>query len=119
MPMFIRQGGWPMLLVLAIGVAMLYPAVRYMLTATAARQLLLERLTKAMRYTVIGGVAANLSATAFNSVDRAGDKPDFHLYLVYGIGESLTVALAGYTILGVVWLMIAVGTRRATQTPVD
>ena len=27
------------------------------------------------------------------------------------------VALAGYTILGVVWLMIAVGTRRATDVP--
>ena len=117
MPMFIQQGGWPMLLVLALGLVMLYLAVRYMLAANAARHLLLERLTNAMRYTVIGGVAANLSATAFNSVDKAGDKPDFHLYLVYGVGESLTVALAGYTILGVVWLMISVGTRRATDVP--
>jgi hypothetical protein len=62
---------------------------------------------------ILGGVATNFTAVFYNVVRRPEGQPFELDHLLYGFGEALTPAGMGFSLLGLVWLLIAIGVRRA------
>lgn len=114
MPNFIRDGGYVSWVIIILGLVLLIAAVRFVIAATPRRLAFLRAMSVALLLLVFGGVATNFTAVFYGVVrehERSGElKID---WLLHGFGEALTPAGFGLTLLGVVWLLIAFGVRRA------
>ena len=114
MPHFIRAGGYPTVIAIILGIVLLVAAIRFLLAAEPRRLAVLRAMSVAYALFIVGGVATNFTAVFYGVVnhhEKTGKlDPDM---LLWGFGEALTTAGMGFTILGVIWLLIAVGVRRA------
>lgn len=116
---FIRAGGVPIWIVLALSVPLLYLGVRFAIAADARRLAILRALTWAQIAAIGGGVASNVIAVMWH-LGRGlepGESPLPGLFI--GLGEALTPAVLGLVILSVVWMLVAFGLRRAPRSDLD
>ena len=114
MPHFIRAGGYPTYIAILLGIVLLVAAIRFLMAAEPRRLAVLRAMSVAYVLLILGGVATNFTSVFYNVVEhheKTGKlDPD---RLLWGFGVALTPAGMGFTILGVIWLLIAVGVRRA------
>ncbi len=114
MSQYIRAGGYTMWVLIALSAVMIVIAVRFLLKPEPARLAVLRALTWVQILVILGGVATNLTSvckSAGGEFERTGKiLPEI---LVQGVGEALTPAAFGFSILGFVWLLIALAVRKA------
>ncbi len=114
MPHFIRAGGYSTWVVIVLGLVLLIAAVRFLLAASPRRLAFLRAMSIAYVLMIVGGVATNVTATCYFVADEHARTGVFQVgWLVKGAGESLTPAGMGLSVLGLIWLLIAIGVRRA------
>lgn len=114
MPHYLRAGGYTTWIVIVIGLILLVAAVRFLLAASPRRLAFLRALSVAYVLLILGGVATNFTTVFWNVVrSRPENGPLDVDALLYGFGEALTPAGMGFSILGLIWLLIAIGVRRA------
>jgi hypothetical protein len=118
MSQYIRAGGYVMWALMALSAVMIYIAVRFLLKPNPARLAVLRALSWAHVLMTLGGIATNLTTVCKTVVHEAGDSGAVQpLIVIQGIGESLTPAGFGFSILAFVWLIIALAVRRAHEPP--
>ena len=119
MVQFIRAGGYPIWIVIALALPALYLAVRFAISLDARRLAMLRALSWAQVFAVTSGVASNFIATLWG----VGRNPEWHdeplVPLLIGFGESLTPAVLGLSVLTVVWILISFGLRRAPKSDLE
>jgi hypothetical protein len=115
---FIRAGGYPIWIVIALTLPMLYLAVRFAISLDARRLAMLRALSWAQVFAVTSGVAANFIATLWNA-GRWPQADDRVVMILIGLGESLTPAVLGLSVLTVVWILITFGLRRAPKSDLE
>lgn|SRR5690349_14367760 len=116
---FIRAGGYPIWIVMALSLPMLYLAVRFAISIDARRLAMLRGLTWAQLFAVGSGVASNVLAVFWHigRDDEAIKDPLQPLFI--GLGEALTPAVLGLSILTVVWILISFGLRRSPKSELE
>jgi hypothetical protein len=116
---FIRAGGYPIWIVIALSVPMLYLGVRFAIAADARRLAILRALTWAQLAMIGAGVASNVIAVMWHLGRHLepGESPLHGLFI--GLGESLTPAVLGFSVLSVAWMLVAFGLRRAPRSDLD
>jgi hypothetical protein len=119
MAQFIRAGGVPIWIVMALSVPLLYLGVRFAIAADARRLAILRALTWAQLAAIACGVASNVIAVLWylGRGLEPGESPLPALFI--GLGESLTPAVIGLAIICVVWMLVAFGLRRAPRSDLD
>jgi hypothetical protein len=116
---FMRAGGYPIWIVLALAIPMLYLGVRFAIAVDARRLAMLRGLTWAQVFAVTSGVAANVMAVMYN-IGRSEEHLESPLRpLFIGLGESLTPAVLGLSILAVTWILISFGLRRMSKSELE
>jgi hypothetical protein len=115
---FVRAGGYPIWIVLALSIPMLYFGVRFAIAADARRLALLRALTWAQVFAVGSGVASNVLAVMWN-VGRTPDDEPVLPRIMIGLGEALTPAVLGLSMLTVTWILITFGLRRAPRSELE
>jgi hypothetical protein len=110
----IRAGGWSMWFVLLNGGAALVAAAVFVWKADLRRLALVRALTWSTVFSVLSGLCANFVAVMWHCSRREelAHAPDLHLTVMEGLGEAVTPGILGFAMLSLVWLMVAVGTRR-------
>jgi len=101
-----------MFIVLGFSAVRLAAAGRVFLQATPERLALVRSMTLAQVFSIVCGVATNLTAVCWHVVPEDGKPIDFHA-MVWGVGEALTPAGLGFPLLAATWLLVAIGVRRA------
>ncbi len=115
---FFRAGGAPIWIVLALSIPMLYFGVRFAIAADARRLALLRGLTWAQVFAVGSGVASNVMAVMSGAGRAPDDEPVLPRILI-GLGEALTPAVLGLTMLSVTWILITLGLRRTPRSELE
>ncbi|MEZ4403104.1 MAG: hypothetical protein R3B06_23980 [Kofleriaceae bacterium] len=116
MPHYLRAGGYTTWILLVLGLVLVVTAIRFARSPSPRRLAFLRALSVAYVLFTLGGVATNLT-TVFYTVVRTrppGGALDTDA-LLFGLGEAITPAGMGLTILGLTWLLVAVGVRRAHE----
>ncbi len=108
---FIIAGGFSMLILLALGIAILIPAVKFARNADPQRLSLIRALTVAISFATIVGVTSGLAKTA-HVVAGLEPKEDRFAVLLQGFAESITNVILGGSIVADAWILVAVGVRR-------
>jgi hypothetical protein len=111
---FILAGGFPMIVILVVGAIALVGATRFAMTPIAGRLPFLGALAMAVAATSFAGMCADLLTVSVKvpSDPEMASSPDLPIILLVGLGESLTPAILGASIVAVVALLVAVGLRR-------
>jgi hypothetical protein len=111
---YILAGGWAALSTMLFSGICLYVAVRFALKAQPRRLAIIRALTATTVFSMIGGVAQNFISVMWKttSIPELRDAPDFHMVVMQGLGEAMVPAVLGSMLLTLVWLLVAVGTRR-------
>lgn len=118
MAQFIRAGGYPIWIVLALSIPMLYLGVRFAIAADARRLAFLRALTWAQLFAVGSGVASNVMAVMWKVGRHVDDYPVLPRVMI-GLGEALTPAVLGLSMLTVTWILIAFGLRRTPRSELE
>jgi hypothetical protein len=111
---FMREGGWAMWLVLAMGGVALGVAVSFAVRPRERKLGILRPLSVATVFVTLSGVASGIKATMHHVTTHPEWSQDLARYGMIGIGESITNAVLGFGLLGLAWLVTAVGMRRQT-----
>ena len=111
---FMRAGGVGIWIVTLFGLLALFGAGRFAWRADPDRLRGVVALTWATVFAIASAVSANLASVCWKVPNRPewAQSPEMPLIVMTGIAESLTPAILGFTVLGVVWLLVAVGHRR-------
>ena len=109
---FIRAGGFNMFVLLALGIALVIPAVRFARNADPQRLSFIRALSRAIAWCTFVGVASGLAATCHYVVSHDDALKEPLPYLLQGFAETLTNAILGGGILVVAWILVAYGDRR-------
>jgi hypothetical protein len=115
---FLKAGGFPIFIVILCGGAGLVAAVRFLLKADERKLAIIRALTWATTFSVAAAVTADITAVMwkvprfFADAPPGTDLPDLRLIIMEGLGEALTPAILGFTMLTLCWLLVAVGARR-------
>jgi putative copper export protein len=114
MVQFFLAGGYSMVLVLLFAGLTLVAAVAFLRRPKEKDVATIRALSAATVFTVLGGVAACLAAvfTKVPGNPEWAHSPDLALIVMTGLGEALTPAILGFTLLSLVWLITAAGVRR-------
>jgi hypothetical protein len=115
---FIRAGGYPIWIVMALSIPMLYLGVRFAIAADARRLAILRALTWAQVFAIGSGVASNVMAVMWK-VGRSVDAYPVLPRVMIGLGEALTPAVLGLTALSVTWILVAFGMRRTPRSELE
>lgn len=114
MPYYLIAGGYTTWILLLLGVVLVVAAVRFLRGATPRRLAFLRALSVAYVLFTLGGVATNVTVVLWAVTrNREPGKPFDLDVLVQGLGEAITPIGVGFTILACVWVMIAIGVRKA------
>jgi hypothetical protein len=111
---FMRAGGVPIWIVLLFGLIALVTGVIFLFRPNERRARVLRSLMSATLYSVLAAIVSDLAAVMFKVPRNPAwaKSPDLPLIVMTGIGESLTPAILGFTILSLAALLSAVGHRR-------
>ncbi len=116
---FIRAGGVPIWIVLAISVPLLYLGVRFAISADARRLAIIRALTWAQTAAIVSGVASNIIMVLWHLGRKLEPEESPLTPLFIGLGESLTPAVIGMSLVSIAWILVAFGLRRAPRSDVD
>ena len=111
---FFLAGGYSMVLVLLFAALTLVAAIAFMRRPKEKDVGRIRALSAATVFTVLGGFSANLAAV-FTKVPgnlEWAHSPDLALIVMTGLGEALTPAILGFTLLSITWLITAAGVGR-------
>jgi hypothetical protein len=110
------EGGWGMWFVLAFGVITLVAAIGYALRPERRRAAAVRAFSRSLLFASISVVSLDLATVGARVVANPdwAHSPDLHLILLEGVSESLAPATLGFTLLSLVWLLVALGERRET-----
>jgi len=109
---FFRAGGFNMIPLAVLGIAMLVTAVKFARDADPQRLALVRALTWAIVACTFIGLAAGLASTAHYVVDHDEALKDPLPYLLQGFAETMTNAILGGSFVVLAWILVAVGVRR-------
>jgi len=112
---FFRAGGFNMIPLAVLGIAMIVTAVKFARAADPQRLSLIRALTVAITFCTIIGVAAGLASTAHYVVGHEEALKDPLPYLLQGFAETMTNAILGGSAAVITWVLVAVGVRRMPQ----
>jgi hypothetical protein len=107
-----RAGGFPMFFVVGFGLAALITAFSYAMRPAAEREKFVRWMALATVASVICGTAADLAAVAHYVASASLEGSRMGAIVIEGIGESMSPAIFGFSILSLTAAMIAVGKRR-------
>ena len=110
-----REGGYVMFFVLVFGLITLVAAILFAVRPARRKVPFIRGMSYATLFAVLSGICAAFGAVFHHVPDRFADKPDWHLYLILGLGESMAPGILGFTILSLVALIAAVGARRLAR----
>jgi hypothetical protein len=113
----LREGGTPVWFTILFGAISLGVSVRYLQKMTRAQLALLVGMSLATLFSILCGVAANLSAVGHHAPEYLEGHPDVPVWAVLslGVAEALSPAILGFTLLSLSWLIGAVGLHRAAR----
>lgn len=116
---FMRHGGYSMWVVLLFGGIAMTSAVIFAFRPEESRLGFIRAMSTATVFATLSGLAANLAATfhTVTSTEEYHSYPDIALVPMVGISESLATPILGFTLLGIVWFILAIGLRRLSATP--
>ncbi|MBN2496804.1 MAG: hypothetical protein JXR96_19595 [Deltaproteobacteria bacterium] len=111
---FMRAGGYAMWLILVFGGGTIGLCVAFAWRPGERKLAMIRPLSLCTVFAVLSGMTAGLGMVMKNVTTRPewAHSPDLHLIVMTGIGESLTPAILGFSMLCVAWLLVAVGMRR-------
>ena len=110
---FFVAGGWSMWFTLLFGVLAVVSAGFFVRRGQKRHLAVLRALTAATAFMSVAGCAADFSAVMWKVPKLFGDDPKLPLIVMQGLGEAVTPATLGFSLLSVAWLLVAVGVRRA------
>jgi hypothetical protein len=116
---FIRAGGYPIWIVMALSIPTLYLAVRFAISIDARRLAMLRGLTWAQVFAVTSGVASNVIAVMWHIGRDEEQLRDPLPALFIGLGEALTPVVLGLSVLTVTWILISFGLRRSPKSELE
>jgi hypothetical protein len=109
---FMHQGGWAMWFILAVGVAALVNAVLYARRPEDRRIAVVRTLSTATVFITLSGVAAGFATTMHGVTSDPEMRKELARFCMIGLAESLANAILGFTLLGLTWMIAALGARR-------
>ncbi|HOX42256.1 MAG TPA: hypothetical protein PK668_01600 [Myxococcota bacterium] len=111
---FMREGGFGMFVVLALGLLGLVFAVLFVVKPQEKRALFLRHLSKAVLYSGLLATVTGLSAVCHKvpANPEWAHSPDLALIVMTGIGEASAGLVLALGFLTVMWLLSAFGVRR-------
>jgi len=111
---FIRAGGFPILVVLGLGLGLLVSAAIFIRRPHVRRLGVIRALSAAVAFATLSAVAVNFMAVMRKvpANPEWAHSPDLPLIVMTGLGEAVTPAILGFTILSIAWMFVAVGMRR-------
>lgn len=111
---YFRAGGYTTILIVILGLVLLVTAARFLRQATPRRLAFMRALSVAYVLFTLGGIATNVTVVLWALVRERQPGQPYDLDILFqGLGEAITPAGIGFTVLGTVWVMIAIGVRRA------
>lgn len=115
---FMRAGGVGIWVVFLFGVIALLVAGRFAWRAQPDRLRGVVAMSWATVFGILSAVSSNVASVMWKVPQHPewSKSPEMPLIVMTGLAESLTPAILGFTMLGVVWLLVAVGYRRLRQT---
>jgi hypothetical protein len=113
---FMRAGGFAMWFILALGLACLVLTGSFIWRPAERKLAMIRPLSLATVFATLAGVTTGLAATTKYVAARPelAGSADLPILVLIGIGESLANAILGFSILMLVWILVAVGLRRQT-----
>jgi len=114
---FFVAGGFPMWVVLIFGLLCLGTAIRFAFTATPRRLAVIRALSWATAFSILSGVASNFMAVMWHVPGNPEWSREPLFPVMQGLGEAVTPAILGFTLLAIAWLLVAVGLRRMADEP--
>ena len=109
---FFRAGGFNMIPLTVIGIAMVVTAIKFARNADPQRLSLIRALTVTIVFLTIIGIAAGLASTAHFVVEHDEALKDPLPYLLQGFAETMTNVILGGAFAVITWILVAVGVRR-------
>lgn len=114
---FMRAGGFSMWVVLVFVLITLVATGLFAFRPDDRKIGFIRAMTVGTVFTILSGVASNVAAVMSKvpAHPEWSKSPDIHLIIMTGLGESLAPAILGFSLLGLAWLLTAVGVRRYGQ----
>lgn len=114
MPDWFKAGGYPMWFLLAFGAFAVIAAARFAWRPDPAQLDRIQQLSRAVAWGIVFGVASDISAVGSNipNTPEWAHSPDLALFVLQGVGESMSPAILGGGVLSVVALLCAAGHAR-------
>jgi hypothetical protein len=112
----IREGGGPMLFVVIFGVLTFVSAGLFAVRGDRRRLGFVSWMGGATLLSIGGGVAADLAAVGHHGLERCAQH---HIEpaacVLVGVAESMAPAIAGFTVLSLAAMLVAVGMSRTAR----
>src|SRR5688572_4300766 len=109
---FIREGGFPMLVIIVLGLVTLGAAVRFAMRPAERGIALVRALTAATVLASVAGFAAGVAAVGHGLNTNPEWQPQMALIAAQGLAESLANPILGCFLAAIAWLGVAVGVAR-------
>ena len=114
----IREGGWPMWLVLIFGLVSLGTAARFAWKPARAQLGFIFGISTATLFTSVMAICADLAAVGHNTMANWDEwKDSIVRVLCQGFAESMSPGIMGFSILSMVALLVAAGAARLEPAP--
>src|SRR5437660_139237 len=113
---FFRAGGFNMIPLTVLGIALVVTAIKFARNADPQRLSLIRALTTTIVFCTIIGVAAGLASTAHFVVEHDEVLKDPLPYLLQGFAETMTNVILGGAFTVITWILVAVGVRRMPES---
>lgn len=113
-----RAGGFPMFFIVGFGLVTMITAFSYAMRPAPEREKFVRWMGLATIASVICGTAADLAAVAHYVATRSIEGGRMGAIVIEGIGESMSPAIFGFSMLSLAAAMIAVGKRRVAPVTV-
>ena len=113
---FFRAGGFNMWILAALGIVVVWTAIRFARNANAQRLSLIRALTWAIVFASLTGFFSSIGVAARNAVRLRDQWPLEELVLV-GFAESTANLTLGFGIAAITWIIVSVGLRRMPGDP--
>lgn len=111
---FMRSGGFAMWPILALGIVALSIALSYAMRPTERKLGLIRPLSVATLLMSLAGTLTGIAATMkhVTTIPKLAESPKMPLYVMMGIGESISSVILGFGLLTIVWILAAFGLHR-------
>ena len=111
------EGGYPMWFLMLFGIAGLVAAVGYARRPTRSGLQVVVGLGITTLMSICTGTAADLAAVGHKAPEYVRSHPNMKLpeVILAGVGESMSPAILGFSLLTIVALVVTLGLRRSRQ----